>query len=409
MKKELIEYMPFGEYARKEMYGSSSEVAWFYFTGKPLDDETGLYYYGARYYMPSLGRFITPDSIVQDPMGNPQTLNRYSYAGNNPVLNIDPSGHFWFSAIVAIVKATVSFAVAHPVIAGAIVGAAAGGIQSYQATGTVNPLSIGLGALQGGLSGWTLGLSAAKAAEMGIGSGLFLLKASAATSLAGQIAGAAGASDVSQGFQYASMGLAATYAAWHVGLGIRDWVHESRFRITDLKNNIATPKSGDKIFVNGILTPYDGAVDQAAKAGANLLAHNPTTSAIADLTESFLGKITFTSSVSRQLANSLIGLEGITLTGYSQGAIIIGNTMLDLGLSSHRSVVAKAIFQASPLSQPEAYLSAAVAGVSGNNVIYSNKVFDVINITGPNLNPIKTAGGAVGGGLFFGFNEHTSY
>ena len=78
-KKELIEYEPFGLESRHEKYGSSEEVAWYYFTGKPKDDETGLIYFGARYYDPKLGRFITPDKIVQSP-SNPQTLNRYSYA-----------------------------------------------------------------------------------------------------------------------------------------------------------------------------------------------------------------------------------------------------------------------------------------------------------------------------------------
>ncbi len=95
--KELIEYKPYGEFARHEKYGSGEDVAWFYFTGQRLDDKTGLYYYGARYYDPSLGRFLTPDTIVQSP-GNPQTFNRYSYANNNPVNNIDPDGHsFWKS------------------------------------------------------------------------------------------------------------------------------------------------------------------------------------------------------------------------------------------------------------------------------------------------------------------------
>lgn len=62
------------------------------FTGQRYDD-TGLYYYGARYYDPEIGRFISPDTIVPDPM-NPQTFNRYSYCLNNPLKYIDPSGHF---------------------------------------------------------------------------------------------------------------------------------------------------------------------------------------------------------------------------------------------------------------------------------------------------------------------------
>ncbi|MEM5795044.1 MAG: RHS repeat-associated core domain-containing protein, partial [Bacillota bacterium] len=51
--------------------------------GQEYDSETGLYYYGARYYDPAIGRFISPDSIVQSP-GDPQSLNRYSYCRNNP-------------------------------------------------------------------------------------------------------------------------------------------------------------------------------------------------------------------------------------------------------------------------------------------------------------------------------------
>jgi uncharacterized protein RhaS with RHS repeats len=51
-----------------------------------------LYYYGARYYDPQIGRFISPDTIVPDP-ANPQTLNRYSYCLNNPLKYTDPSGN----------------------------------------------------------------------------------------------------------------------------------------------------------------------------------------------------------------------------------------------------------------------------------------------------------------------------
>ena len=61
------------------------------FTGQRLDS-TGLYYYGARYYDPTIGRFISPDPIIQN-FTNPQNFNRYSYCLNNPLKYIDPSGN----------------------------------------------------------------------------------------------------------------------------------------------------------------------------------------------------------------------------------------------------------------------------------------------------------------------------
>jgi RHS repeat-associated protein len=61
------------------------------FTGQRLDSGTGLYCYGARYYDPEIGRFISPDTIVPD-FANPQSLNRYTYVLNNPLKYIDPTG-----------------------------------------------------------------------------------------------------------------------------------------------------------------------------------------------------------------------------------------------------------------------------------------------------------------------------
>ena len=49
-------------------------------------------FYGARYYSPLLGRFVSADSIVPNP-SNPQSLNRFSYTRNNPLKYIDPNGH----------------------------------------------------------------------------------------------------------------------------------------------------------------------------------------------------------------------------------------------------------------------------------------------------------------------------
>lgn len=72
------------------------------FVGKEKDEETGFYYFGARYMMPEVGRFISPDPVgAVDPwtsktnyemLTNPQRLNPYVYGLNNPYRYIDPDG-----------------------------------------------------------------------------------------------------------------------------------------------------------------------------------------------------------------------------------------------------------------------------------------------------------------------------
>jgi len=64
------------------------------YTGKEFDAETGLYYYGARYYSPALGRFTSADPTIQSRqrMFDPQQWNMYSYARNNPLKYTDPDG-----------------------------------------------------------------------------------------------------------------------------------------------------------------------------------------------------------------------------------------------------------------------------------------------------------------------------
>ena len=52
----------------------------------------GLIYMNARFYVPSVGRFASADTIVPDP-ANPQSFNRYSYVENRPIIMHDPSGH----------------------------------------------------------------------------------------------------------------------------------------------------------------------------------------------------------------------------------------------------------------------------------------------------------------------------
>jgi RHS repeat-associated protein len=63
------------------------------FTGQRLEARTGLSDYQARFSSPQLGRCLQPDTLVPEP-SNPQGLNRYAYALNNPLRYTDPSGHY---------------------------------------------------------------------------------------------------------------------------------------------------------------------------------------------------------------------------------------------------------------------------------------------------------------------------
>lgn len=61
------------------------------YAGEYQDDESGLYYLRARYYDPTIGRFITRDSYEGD-ISNPLSINQYAYCVNNPLIYVDPSG-----------------------------------------------------------------------------------------------------------------------------------------------------------------------------------------------------------------------------------------------------------------------------------------------------------------------------
>ncbi|RZU43009.1 RHS repeat-associated core domain-containing protein [Edaphobacter modestus] len=69
------------------------------YTGKERDTESGLDYFGARFYGSSMGRFMSPDwsakvaPVPYAKLGDPQSLNLYAYVGNNPLSKFDPDGH----------------------------------------------------------------------------------------------------------------------------------------------------------------------------------------------------------------------------------------------------------------------------------------------------------------------------
>ncbi|WP_298267423.1 RHS repeat-associated core domain-containing protein [Geobacter sp.] len=92
------DYKPFGE--ENSTTGAATNDRRF--VGKEKDEETGLSYFGARYEDAKIGRFIAPDPVrAVDPntsktneklLVNPQRLNTYAYALNNPNKYIDPDG-----------------------------------------------------------------------------------------------------------------------------------------------------------------------------------------------------------------------------------------------------------------------------------------------------------------------------
>ncbi len=104
------EYFPFGGTAI--IAGSSQQevkLKDYRYSGKECDDTTGLYYYGARYYISWLGRWLNPD-----PTGPVDGLNLYTFVKNNPVTGVDVDGRWFLVPMIigAAVTAYTSYQVA---------------------------------------------------------------------------------------------------------------------------------------------------------------------------------------------------------------------------------------------------------------------------------------------------------
>ena len=155
-----------------------------FLTSKERDTETGLDYFLARYYSSSLGRFVNPDEFTGGPdelfdfvdvaaenptfyadLTNPQSLNKFQYAYNNPLRYIDPDGHEPELSGGDDCTTEKAAGAAKGAAIGAAVGTVVGGLVGGGGGTLVAP---GVGTVGGGYAGVTTG------AAMGAGAGAII-------------------------------------------------------------------------------------------------------------------------------------------------------------------------------------------------------------------------------------------
>ena len=173
---QSVAYIPYGEVFIEERNGTWNTP--YLFNGKELDEETGLYYYGARYLNPTNGMWLSTDPLFEDYKG----VSPYAYCLGNPVKHFDVEGEWVHVAIGA--------------AAGFVLGAA---IASYNGENVIS--SALSGAVNGALVASGAGLIttvaanvAFSAAEQGVRKGkvdVTELAAVGVTSVAASVAGSA--------------------------------------------------------------------------------------------------------------------------------------------------------------------------------------------------------------------------
>ncbi len=138
------DYLPFGyEIQASDNVGRGIQFGGYdnvnqKFTAKERDAESGLDYFGARYYGSALGRFTSPDwsakpqAVPYVDLKNAQSLNLYNYMRNNPLGGVDPDGHDaqqtltddQVRSVSSDIKAIQKFANDHPILTNIIINGA---------------------------------------------------------------------------------------------------------------------------------------------------------------------------------------------------------------------------------------------------------------------------------------------
>ena len=98
------EYYPFGSTSYQAMNSRVESPKRYRYTGKERDEESGLYYYGARYYACWLGRWTSSDPVFWEQHSDHEKYtNSYEYVENRPIVAIDPDGRIIFLIVAAII------------------------------------------------------------------------------------------------------------------------------------------------------------------------------------------------------------------------------------------------------------------------------------------------------------------
>jgi len=184
---------------------STSSFSRCHSTGKERDAESGLDYFGARYYASNMGRWMSPDwaaSVSPVPWANladPQTLNLYEYVRNNPLSLVDDDGHNWFTQfaqgladstyrpLVQIAEHPIATAqgigtaIEHPIVTGKAIGSAVAGTVEAAAHGDGRAIGQIVGTVGTAIAGGAALRGVGVAGEVGAEAGSFVGESTSVT------------------------------------------------------------------------------------------------------------------------------------------------------------------------------------------------------------------------------------
>jgi RHS repeat-associated protein len=365
---ERSEFTPFGSLS----YRAGTFNAPQKFTGQLFDAEIGLYYFNARYYDPDLGRFLSPDTVQQDP-ADPQALNRYSYVRNNPLVFADPSGHLFWAIIGAIALGAFGGAVM-----GVVMAAVTGG-------------DIGAAAWRGALAGAVSGPFSYLGSTWFAGTTIWDFAGSGLMTALGSAAGAAAVAAVTgedvgksalSAFQTSLIVYVGNYAVGKVsGWSAAD--HDRSLEVNTDKHPDGRLPSGDKVSVRvgGQSESHGRAVDMMKAGKHDAMVYNPTRGGFLDTVESAQSLLFGPGMFARGLARELdtIAAQGAvaSIFTHSQGTIM-GGQALTLMRQDHSTW--NIYYSRAAMFEPSAYAYAWDSGVKVTG--YAQHPFDIVSALG---------------------------